>query len=174
MNFSDPGSIVNLNVGGVRFTTQLKTLRRFPETVLEAMFSGKHALPKGEDGCFFIDRDGTHFRHILNFLVELLVLGADEKELRRESKYYGIDDLMFSGTQTRLAYQDMRGLWGTVPVLVDVEGVYTIHATGEPIVLCPNCRLGSFSIGAEYCKISSFGRKELPVAQPAMRCPTCS
>ncbi|KAJ1429910.1 BTB/POZ protein [Ochromonadaceae sp. CCMP2298] len=91
--------IVNLNVGGVRVTTSLTTLNRFPDSMIGCMFSGRHALPKGEDGHFFIDRDGTHFRHILNFLRSpegfKVPGGADEKEeLRRECEYYGIDQLM--------------------------------------------------------------------------------
>ncbi|KAJ1444067.1 BTB/POZ protein [Ochromonadaceae sp. CCMP2298] len=61
-------SVVKLDVGGVRYTTSLTTLRRFPDSMIGCMFSGRHALPKGEDGYFFIDRDGRHFYHILNFL----------------------------------------------------------------------------------------------------------
>jgi uracil-DNA glycosylase len=36
--------------------------------MLAAMFSGRHLNSQDEDGRYFIDRDGTHFRHILNFL----------------------------------------------------------------------------------------------------------
>jgi hypothetical protein len=32
------------------------------------MFSGRHELKKNEAGAHFIDRDGTHFNQILNFL----------------------------------------------------------------------------------------------------------
>ncbi|NYT47305.1 MAG: hypothetical protein H0A75_06710 [Candidatus Methanofishera endochildressiae] len=32
------------------------------------MFSGRYPIQKGKDGNYFIDRDGTHFNHILNFL----------------------------------------------------------------------------------------------------------
>jgi hypothetical protein len=60
--------MVKLDVGGVCYTASLQTLCRFPDTMLECMFSGRHTLLQGEDGYFFIDRDGTHFRHILNFL----------------------------------------------------------------------------------------------------------
>jgi hypothetical protein len=32
------------------------------------MFSGRHQLKTESDGSHFIDRDGTHFRYILNYL----------------------------------------------------------------------------------------------------------
>ena len=58
-------SIVNLHVGGRRFTTSLQTLTKDPDSMLAAMFSGKFEVKPSEDGAFFIDRDGTHF--ILNY-----------------------------------------------------------------------------------------------------------
>ena len=36
--------------------------------MVAAMFSGKFEKKPCEDGAFFIDRDGTHFRFILNYL----------------------------------------------------------------------------------------------------------
>ena len=36
--------------------------------MLAVMFSGRHSLVREADGSFFLDRDGTHFRYILNFL----------------------------------------------------------------------------------------------------------
>ena len=36
--------------------------------MLQAMFSGRFDTKPSEDGSFFIDRDGTHFRYILNYL----------------------------------------------------------------------------------------------------------
>ena len=47
---------INLDVGGHTFVTTLTTLTRFPETLLGAMFSGRHALTKNEAGAHFIDR----------------------------------------------------------------------------------------------------------------------
>ena len=37
------------------------------DSKLSAMFS-EHTLEQCEDGSYFIDRDGTHFRYILNYL----------------------------------------------------------------------------------------------------------
>ena len=83
---------VKLNVGGSKFETTLSTLTRYPESMLGAMFSGRHELPPDEEGRVFIDRDGTHFRVILNFLRTgcLDVPHSDQaaKELKRELEYY--------------------------------------------------------------------------------------
>jgi vacuolar-type H+-ATPase subunit H len=107
------GPIVKLNIGSMRFETSLTTLRRFPDTMIGCMFSGRHALPRGKDGYFFVDRDGTHFRHILNFLrspesYKPGLTGAEEVELLGECKYYGIDQLMFPGTQLMLPLVPLR------------------------------------------------------------------
>jgi hypothetical protein len=49
---------VVLNVGGVRFTTTVTTLRNAPApSLFSAMFSGRHALQRDPaDGSIFIDR----------------------------------------------------------------------------------------------------------------------
>ncbi|XP_063258629.1 BTB/POZ domain-containing protein KCTD7 isoform X2 [Prinia subflava] len=60
--------VVPLNVGGMFFTTRLSTLRRYEDTMLAAMFSGRHYIPTDAEGRYFIDRDGTYFGDILNFL----------------------------------------------------------------------------------------------------------
>lgn len=57
------GSTVKLNVGGKMYKTTLSTLRRDPDSMLCAMFSGRHELKADEeDGAYFIDRDGELFR----------------------------------------------------------------------------------------------------------------
>jgi hypothetical protein len=95
---------IKLDIGGHSFTTTLTTLRRFPETMIGAMFSGRHELKKNEAGSYFIDRDGTHFRHILNFLrspekfLLYFQLSSENyffKELEFEAEFYGLADMMF-------------------------------------------------------------------------------
>ena len=62
------GSTVKLNVGGQYFTTSLQTLTKDTGSMLHAMFSGRFDTKPAEDGSYFIDRDGTHFRYILNYV----------------------------------------------------------------------------------------------------------
>jgi hypothetical protein len=58
-----------LDVGGHRFETSRQTLTTVPDTYFCSMFSGRFELaPDAVDGSYFLDRDGTHFRHVLNFL----------------------------------------------------------------------------------------------------------
>ena len=62
-------TIVYLNVGGARFMTTLGTLRKYPDSLLGAMFSGRHNMLQYDDrGYFFIDRDPVLFGVILQFL----------------------------------------------------------------------------------------------------------
>jgi BTB/POZ domain len=63
--------IVELTVGGVHFTTTLATLRSVPDSMLARMFSERFRQcnwARQINGRYFIDRDGAHFRHVLNFL----------------------------------------------------------------------------------------------------------
>ena len=91
-------STVKLNVGGHLFTTSLQTLTKDPNSMLAAMFSGKFEMKPSEDGTFFIDRDGTHFRFILNYLRNgelILPDGATFlKELEAEAKFYQIQGIV--------------------------------------------------------------------------------
>ena len=91
-------STILLNVGGHRFTTSLQTLTKDPNSMLAAMFSGKFEMKPSEDGAFFIDRDGTHFRFILNYLRNgklTLPEGATFlKELADEAEFYQIQGIL--------------------------------------------------------------------------------
>ena len=91
-------STVKLDVGGQHFTTTVQTLTKDPNSMLAAMFSGKFEMKPSEDGSFFIDRDGTHFRFILNFLRTgklTLPEGATFiKELEEEAEFYQIQGLV--------------------------------------------------------------------------------
>lgn len=62
---AESGSIVKLNVGGVRLMTTKTTLTAVPGSLLGAMFSGRFPLPKDDEGNVFIDRDGEIFRYVI-------------------------------------------------------------------------------------------------------------
>uniref|UniRef100_A0A8C3U9T4 Potassium channel tetramerisation-type BTB domain-containing protein n=1 Tax=Catharus ustulatus TaxID=91951 RepID=A0A8C3U9T4_CATUS len=69
--------IVELNVGGEIYTTTLSTLKKHPGSKLAEMFTGQPKLRTDSEGRFFIDRPGTYFKYILEYLrsnqhVELL------------------------------------------------------------------------------------------------------
>ena len=52
--------------------------------MLHAMFSGGFDSKPAEDGSYFIDRDGTHFRYILNYLRTGQLVVPEDKIVRRE------------------------------------------------------------------------------------------
>ena len=91
-------STVKLNVGGQHLTTSVQTLKKDPNSMLAAMFSGKFEMKPSEDGSFFIDRDGTYFRFILNYLRNgelILPEGATFlKELEAEAKFYQLQGIL--------------------------------------------------------------------------------
>jgi len=66
--------------------------------MLHAMFSGRFDTKPAEDGSYFIDRDGTHFRYILNYLrTGKLVVPRDEivrEELLNEAEFYNIEGIV--------------------------------------------------------------------------------
>ena len=93
-------STVKLNVGGQLFVTSVQMLRKDPNSMLAAMFSGKFNTKTSEGGSYYIDRDGTHFRFILNYLRTgqlTLPEGATFlKELEEEAEFYHIQGIINS------------------------------------------------------------------------------
>jgi hypothetical protein len=59
---------IELNIGGYRFETSVQTLRRVPHTFFDAYFSGRYAQDVCNDGSIFVDRDGEHFGHVLEYM----------------------------------------------------------------------------------------------------------
>ena len=102
-------NVVYLNVGGVYFATRASTLREsnsFFSAALES--NGDHAE-------LFVDRDPTHFRHILNWLRGSRVLPEDDailQELRVEADYYGLTAMVGAIQRTHNRYSIHRALQG--------------------------------------------------------------
>ncbi|XP_012936549.1 BTB/POZ domain-containing protein KCTD12 [Aplysia californica] len=93
-------SVVELNVGGVFYSTSVETLKREPEGTLAKLFSdsGKMKAARDAKGKYFIDRDGVLFRYVLDYLRNLkLVLPENfhEKDrLRQEAEHYNLPNLV--------------------------------------------------------------------------------
>jgi hypothetical protein len=91
---------VELNIGGYRFETSVRTLRRIPQTFFDAYFSGRYAQDVCNDGSIFVDRDGEHFGHILEYMRDGMVAVAEAgaypsvsllRVLKREFGFYCIE-----------------------------------------------------------------------------------
>lgn len=88
-------AIIELNVGGMFYTTRLSTLTKDPESMLAVMFSGRHVIDKTKDGRFFIDREGSSFKYILQYLRDGKTPPATEAHnVYEEACYYQITDLI--------------------------------------------------------------------------------
>lgn len=108
--------VIPLNVGGMCFTTRLSTLNRYEDTMLAAMFSGRHHIPTDSEGRYFIDRDGTYFGDILNFLrCGELPPRERVKMVYKEAQYYSVGPLLdlldkmqpLTGEKVRQAFLDL-------------------------------------------------------------------
>jgi hypothetical protein len=87
-------NIVTLSVGGQLFPTLEATLLS-----RESFFSGllRHNLSRNSDPPIFIDRDPTHFRHVLNHLRGATSYPSTREhmmELQSEADYYALTDLL--------------------------------------------------------------------------------
>ena len=134
-------SIVKLNVGGHYFTTSLQTLTKDPNSMLAAMFSGKFEMEPRGDGAFFIDRDGTHFRFILNYLRTGKLTLPDGatflKELAEEAEFYQIQGIL---DKLKLMTESLTS------VKLNVGGHY-FTTTLQTLTKDPNSRLAAMFSG---------------------------
>jgi hypothetical protein len=91
---------VELNIDGYRFETSVQTLRRVPHTFFDAYISGRYAQDVCSDDSVFVDRDGEHFGHVLEYMrddvVSVAEVGAHPsvyllRALKREFGFYCIE-----------------------------------------------------------------------------------
>ncbi len=75
--------------------TRLSTLCKYEDSMLSAMFSGRHKLDKDKSGYYFIDSNGTYFTFILDFLRhETLPPNDLSVAVYKEACYYNIPPLV--------------------------------------------------------------------------------
>ena len=83
--------VVYLNVGGVYFMTSEETLR-----LSSSFFAGLVSVTSSEAAELFVDRDPTHFRHVLNWMRGVRYLPDDDSvlaELWWEADFYSLDEM---------------------------------------------------------------------------------
>ena len=88
--------MIKLNVGGQAFVTTEETINSMGPSMLASMI--KHTVPAREiDGYYFIDRDPTTFRWILNYLRGSKILPArgtpEIYQLLEEADYFALETL---------------------------------------------------------------------------------
>ena len=78
-------STIKLNVGGKIYKTTLDTLRKDPDSMLCAMFSGRFDLKADEDdGAYFIDRDAELFRYV-SLHRSLTPISRDDRQILKST-----------------------------------------------------------------------------------------
>lgn len=105
-NHDAASALIELNVGGIHYTTALKTLQSDPESRLVAQFSqmalsdsaSSSILPRDAKGRIFLDRDGVLFRYILDYLRDGTIVLPDgfreSERLKQEALHFGIQGLV--------------------------------------------------------------------------------
>ncbi|KAL3874699.1 hypothetical protein ACJMK2_037674 [Sinanodonta woodiana] len=91
-----PGEIVNLNVGGTRFSTSRETLTWVADSFFTSLLSGRISSLKDENNAIFIDRDPKQFSVILNYLrtKDVDLRDVNIHSLKHEAEFYGITPLV--------------------------------------------------------------------------------
>lgn len=104
---ADIDDVIELNVGGVHYTTTRKTLTSDKNSLLAELFdednqssSSSSSLIRDHQGRVVLDRDGTLFRFILDYLrddtIELPYGFREKRRLEREAEYFKLDGLIKS------------------------------------------------------------------------------
>jgi len=113
---SASNKVIQLNVGGEKFTTLRSTLCQYEGTFLEALVSGRHETIEHPEGYIFVDRNPKYFPVILDFLRDCSLvpeLPADKTEKKKalcEIEYFGLLDLMFSNRKVEFEPKEETGL----------------------------------------------------------------
>ncbi|KAF2068573.1 hypothetical protein CYY_010100 [Polysphondylium violaceum] len=88
---------ITLNIGGFKYQTTKATLTKIPNSFFDLMLSGEINIKPmtNEPNTYFIDRDGTHFNYILNYLRDEgdIQIPEDIRHcVRKEMEFYRINN----------------------------------------------------------------------------------
>lgn len=99
LEFLNPETLINLNIGGQLFETSVDILTRDPYSILAACCRKIPFFKICPDGkTYFFDRDWWIFRHILTYLRSAILPNELEtlKELYKEASFYRLESLQRS------------------------------------------------------------------------------
>ena len=111
-------NIITIDVGGQLFATDIRTLTKYPDTMVAKMFEhseeGITPMLKKEDGNYFLDADPIYFREILNFLrFGELALQKEEpacKGVLQLANYLGLYDQIMNEFEKNETMPEKNGL----------------------------------------------------------------
>ncbi|KAF2071299.1 hypothetical protein CYY_007388 [Polysphondylium violaceum] len=88
---------ITLNIGGFKHQTTKATLTKIPNSFFDLMLSGEIDIKPmtNKPNTYFIDRDGTHFNYILNYLRDEgdIQIPEDIRHcVRKEMEFFKIND----------------------------------------------------------------------------------
>ncbi|XP_071762001.1 BTB/POZ domain-containing protein KCTD14-like [Centroberyx gerrardi] len=138
--------VVQLNIGGHLFSTSLSTLRKHPDSKLAELFCGQPKLRTDAEGRYFIDRDGSHFGAVLEFLRTDRPPTENIQEVHREAVHYNIKPLVKQLEETPQFFGESVGrqqFLSRVPhykenieVLIRIARAEAIAARHSTIMIC--------------------------------------
>ncbi|XP_076001953.1 BTB/POZ domain-containing protein KCTD14 [Genypterus blacodes] len=182
-------SVVQLNVGGHLFSTSLTTLRKHPGSKLAEMFSSTSKLHPDPRGHYFIDRDGSKFGAILDFLRTDQLPTQNVQEVYREAVHFNIKPLMKSLEESPRLFGELVGrqqFLSRVPhykenieVLIRIGRAEAVAARQSTIMICvlrTDEDLGSYndainSLEADKESVVTFGPwKAAPCVKDLLDC----
>nr|XP_057936205.1 BTB/POZ domain-containing protein KCTD14 [Doryrhamphus excisus] len=102
-------SVVNLNVGGHRFCTTLSTLRKYPTSKLAEWFGAPSKLLRDGEGHYFLDRDGSHFGAVLEYLRSDRLPTENLQQVHKEAVHYNITALSKRLEESPLLFGELVG-----------------------------------------------------------------
>jgi len=163
--------IIKLNVGGTYMSTTLKTLTSFPDSTLGKMFSGRHSLPKDENGAYFIDRCPGPFAEILAFLRSPVEYRTEDSKVSLEAAFFGLV-LTVDVVSVDSGHGRARTL---VRIARGPDNLWYWSLRGgeqHPVVVCKACGFGCPKASPQLGVVNfTFGRTIVP-AQPMMEAGT--
>ncbi|XP_047247354.1 BTB/POZ domain-containing protein KCTD14 [Girardinichthys multiradiatus] len=101
--------VVQLNVGGHLFSSTLSTLRKHPDSKLAEMFSIQPKVSTDAQGRFFIDRDGSHFGAVLEFLRSEKLPTENIQQVYKDAVHYNIKPLVKRLEETPELFGELVG-----------------------------------------------------------------